>query len=387
MWRSIPFMFLFGCGTGLVSYPGESETGEAGPVFVASITPDYGTPDGGTDVTITGEGFDGSVAVRFGSYDVPVIKLDSQTLLVTTPAVGAEIDVDVFVESALGEDVVVGGFTFTRGGDPDPDPDPEDTGSVVDGIGGVVQFTLLQIACPDCFGYTTSIDVAASAGFHDPSSGSWTSWLPTVGSCTTNLAPTAPADTLLDVGEWVYLTAGSTSIGLRKSNGEMGPSYSVAGLSSDDFKRSTAFDISVPDGGAFGEGFEVVDATLTPQGFTAITPEAMLYVDPMYAFSAMISASNATIQWAPYGGDDSVVVLLDAYHPSSGTYLGSVLCRGADTGSLRIPSTYLTGFPNGSYLGISIQRYAITESVIPVNGAILESVSQIGVLGTGTLRP
>jgi hypothetical protein len=194
-----------------------------------------------------------------------------------------------------------------------------------------------------------------------------------------------PVSTFLDVGEWVYLTSGSHSIGLRRTSGEGGPSYEAATVDEADFVRTASYDLSVPTGGAVLGAFAVADAVTTPQGFSDIQPWQMLYVEPSQAFAAVLDRSAATVTWAPYGGSGTFIVLVGAWNASGTTYLGSLMCRGPDDGSMTLPSTWLAEWPRGALLAVYLYRWEIASSTVPVNGGTLEAVAQVGVMGTAVL--
>ena len=40
-------------------------------------------------------------------------------------------------------------------------------------VTGLVEFTMLQVACPSCFGVNSDLHLSAQAAFHTPTSGSW----------------------------------------------------------------------------------------------------------------------------------------------------------------------------------------------------------------------
>ena len=299
MLRGVPLLLvLAGCGRAPGLDPYGNETGEEeGLVSITSVDPHWGPPEGGTAVTITGEGFEGNIDVLFGEMELAATRIGEGQLLVTTPAAGVEITVDVTVTSDLGTGTLPGGFAFSDEAPVDTDTDT-DTVDPTGKVGGVVQFVLLQIACPECFGLTSELDVSANAAFHDPVDGSWTSWLPASGSCTSSPSAGGPASTLVDVGEWVYLLSGSQSIGMRRTTGADGTTYSASGLANEDYARTAYYDVSATDGGSWGS-FDVTDAMLTPQGFTDIQPVELLYIQPTQAFAATISRSGTSITWAP----------------------------------------------------------------------------------------
>ena len=365
------------------------------PVRLLNIDPYFGPTEGGTSVTLTVEGLDAATQIWFGDAELDVTKVAADQILVTTPYLGFEAVVQVRVANALGEDQWAEGFTYTDGSQPDPpdtgggetgdtDTDTDtDTGSNPTGkTAGLVEMSLLQVACPACFGMTTSVQVFATVGFHNPVSQSWTDWMPSVGSCAQNLTPTGLSVSFEDVGEYVYLSSGSRSVSLRKSNGDGGATYQSSGLTETDYVRTASYDLSVPG----DSGKEAVGAIRTPQGWTSIEPFELLYTQPTSAFSAIIRKQNAQFSWAPSGGSGTFVILLQAYNAAGTTYLGSVMCRGNDNGALTIPTAQLQSFPKGSLLAVSFYRYQIENATLPGSGHSIEGIASFGVMGTGVLR-
>ena len=361
-----------------------------GGVFIDSVEPFWGPTAGGTEVTLSGSGFEGTLSVSFGNASLDVTKVADDAVVVVSPALGFEGSVDVTLSSDLGTHVLDGGFTYSDSGPPDPVDTGADTGDSggeePTGLtGGLVDFSLTQIACPICMGLTSYVSVEASVGFHTPTAGSWISWLPSTGQCVQNPSSTVLASSMMDVGEYVHLNSGSRSVSLRRTTGSNGQLvYQAAGLGEEDFVRTAYYDVSVPDGGSLGS-FNVSDGVLTPQGWDNIGPVELLYDFPL-SFSAAIRRSNATFSWSPSGGTGTFIVLIEVYNSSSGMLMGSLLCRGQDNGSMTVPSSAFTGFPNGSLLTVGLYRYQVETGTIPANGSSLEGIARMGVIGTGVLR-
>jgi hypothetical protein len=341
-------------------------------------------------VTITGSGFEGTVTVSFGNAPVTATRLDTSSIVVTSPYAGFEAVVDLTVSSELGSTTLPGGFAYansepidTGGGDDSGEQD--DTGVSPSGLsGGLIELNLFQIACPDCLGYTSDIDVSAAMQLHAPTSGSWLGWLPNSGSCTLNPSPNVPNGRSLDMGEWAYLTSGSISIGMRKSVSGSDITYKATGLGNEDVARTAQYALTLPEDGDI-PAFEMPNALLTPQGFIDIQPYELLYTEIRDAFSARISQSGQLFTWANSGGSGSFVIMVDAYNSQTGSYLGSVLCQGPDNGSMNVPGGYLGGFPVNSLLVVTMVRYQNGSFVRPYDGATIESSAKIGVIGTGIL--
>ena len=53
---------------------------------------------------------------------------------------------------------------------------------------------------------------------------------------------------------------------------------------------------------------------------------------------------------------------------------------------MTLPGSWFSSFPTGALAAVGLYRYQITTATIPANGSTLESVAQIGVLGTAQIR-
>jgi len=262
------------------------------------------------------------------------------------------------------------------------DTDSGDTDIGATGVMGLVEFTKLQVACPACFDATSDLIVDASAAFHTPTDGSWIAWMPPTGGCLRNAAPVPLASATLDLGAFTYLESGTASVPLSRQAGQAGTVYRAQGLDDADYLRNAEFDVTVPD--APGGALFVDRGVHTTYGFDTITPVEMLYVEPAAAFAAPILRSGQQFTWTPTGSGDFFVILVDAYDPYTLAFLGSVMCKGPDTGAMTVPSSALAAFPSGSYAAVGPYRYRYNVAPLE-DGTVLEAVSSSGVLGTGTL--
>ncbi|MES2638979.1 MAG: IPT/TIG domain-containing protein [Myxococcota bacterium] len=398
---------LLACDSFGLAPPGAT-VAEAVDLRIESLDPVWGPPDGGTDVTITGPGIGTVTSVEFGnSRIVDFTRLDATTIVVTSPGPGFETVVDVRVVGSAGFDKVEGGFTYSEDPPPDTDVDTDtdsdsdtdaDTDSDTDAdtdadtdtdtsgtglTGGLIQFSLLQVACPECIGLTSSLDVSAQAAFHAPTRSGWLDWLPPEGSCVTDATSTPPASSFLDAGEWVYLTSGSRSVGLRGASDGV---YSADGLDESDFVRNAAYDISAPAGGSDLASFDVLDALTTPQSISELTPVDLLYTTSRDAFAARLSRGGTTFTWGPSGGSGTFLIVLSIYNAGGTAVLGEVTCRGADSGSMTVPASALGAYPSGSLALVGMYRYTIGSFVLPDDGSSVDTVASFGVLGTGRIQ-
>jgi hypothetical protein len=263
-------------------------------------------------------------------------------------------------------------------GDADADADADQS----DKTGGRVKLSLLQIACPDCFGVTDSLLVNATAAFHEPTKKAWESWLPDVGDCVNDPTLADPADEFLDAGEWMYLQSGAVSIGLRSAAGQ----YDAEGLGESDFVRNAQYQLSV-QGGDDLDAFNEDGALSTPEAISTLSPSDMLYINSRDAFAAKVPLSGVDIAWGPSGGSDSMVVGLDVYTQDGSREVGTTWCRGADDGALSIPAGSLSSYPVGGLVAIYVERWMEESFARPDNESNVNAFATFGVLGTGVISP
>jgi hypothetical protein len=332
---------------------------------------------------VSGAGFEGDVAFWFGGSEVSISLIDEESFVVTTPEVFSTAFVDVKVESDLGSYTLSDGFQFT---DTEPEDTGEDTGEGGGAgetglFGGLVEFDYIVVGCPSCFGFTDYLAVDGTGVFHEGVSGSWTDWIPPNGSCVVDPDRNGPISSTEDVGEHVYLESGtSVSVDLQRTNQGGSIMYQSNGLGQDDYIKNASYDLVLPDSGS-----TVSDIVLTTSGLDTFSPTDILN-DSTSAFPNF-SASNARFTWAPTGVSDSYLVNIQVYNSSGAAVLGDVVCAGDDNGSLTVPSSYLSSYPNGSLLAIYFYRWNMNEKVDPVSGHTIQGASAFGGLGTGTLRP
>lgn len=266
--------------------------------------------------------------------------------------------------------------------------DPVDSGVDATGlVGGLVEMSRLQVACPSCFGASSDMLVSASVAFHEPASQTWFGGYADRGSCAVNRVGSPPTTPRLDVGEWVYLTSGSTSIGLRRTTGASGVMYAAEGLSEADFRSTASYGLSAPDGGELGP-LDVDGAVTTPQGFATIEPMGLLYTNPQSAFGQPLHRTSPNLfTWSGSGGSGDFVVQIDVYDPSGASLLATVACRGPDNGELTVPGSMLSSYPVNSLLAVYLYRVEFGGFVLEANGATVQASAIVGVIGTAYLAP
>lgn len=348
---------------------------------VDTVSPAVGPTSGNTAVTIVGAGFDDASQVFFGGTELTVTVVSDTVLNIITPAVSVEASIDITITSALGEIVVRDGYTY----DDDPDTDTDTGGGGGSGAtgltAGLVELYARFYACTECFGFNSIEQISASVTRHDPVSGSWLSWLPAVGSCTGSYTPPDLGVSGDNIGSYVYLDTPGVSIELAPANSHGVLSYSASELPFANYISNTSYDVSTSSG-----DWALDDALLTTSTFSALEPAVVfLGKDPRFIFTESLSSSRATFSWAPTGTSDDIVVMLEVYHPQNSSFLGNVLCRSSDVGSLTIPSSYFANFYVDSPAIVSIFRIRTQQLVDPSDGHTVESMSLFGYTGTAKL--
>jgi alpha-tubulin suppressor-like RCC1 family protein len=110
------------------------------PPAVTEVKPKKGAATGGTTVTITGEGFTGATAVKFGSADAPSFVVNSASSITAVTPAETPARVNVTVANGFGTSAISTGdrFTFTPtviGVTPSSGPSAGGTTVTVDGSG------------------------------------------------------------------------------------------------------------------------------------------------------------------------------------------------------------------------------------------------------------
>ncbi|HEX4955292.1 MAG TPA: IPT/TIG domain-containing protein [Thermoanaerobaculia bacterium] len=113
------------------TYRGGAEPPPPTPVFLTSVQPNTGPPEGGTTVALSGGGFSSPLRVTIGGKTAVVQSVSASRILARTPSsaapvpAGSTLLADVTVVVALGSAdeqtaMLPGGFTYDGGAAPDP---------------------------------------------------------------------------------------------------------------------------------------------------------------------------------------------------------------------------------------------------------------------------
>ena len=127
----------------------------------------------------------------------------------------------------------------------------------------------------------------------------------------------------------------------------------------------------------------VANAFTSLEGFDDIQPYTLLWVDPSYAYDAVISKSGTTFTWQPIVPDSQFEVIVAVYSYDGATFLGAVSCMEDDVGFLTIPGSYIQPFPAYSITAVHLIRHrqGLVES--QELGGMVQTHMMWEVIGTG----
>jgi hypothetical protein len=364
-----------GCQVGLApldTSAGDDDSGEGQDLalYISSISPDYGPLAGGTLVTISGHGFGDTPTVQWGNGAVDTITAIDTEIVLSTPLVSVQTSIDVTVTADAGTYSVEDGFTYTDSTEPTGDKE------------GIIQLTYQYNLCPGCWSPPADTEMASSqVAFFEPTTAEFLDYLPEAGTCDTSLSSSSPTLTYRDAGSFVYLESGSNSISLLKSTVGGKTVYeasTTAGtMSASAIAHSAAYDL-VTNGGTDVDAATVDDALYTAQFFDDINP------DISGQFSYRLSRNlPLTWTWLPAGDGTNNFLIQYDFYTATGSYTGTTLCNGYDSGSLTTPATAVTGTAN-SIVVITLQRYETGSFDFP-DGATGQYLSVASVQGTATV--
>lgn len=226
-----------------------------------------------------------------------------------------------------------------------------------------------QVACQGCLGVSSEFQITAELREHFPTGGDYTSHLPAIGSCTTNVYETAVGVTPLDASQVAYFN----DIPLYPSGQGV---WTNTNLYEHQYQRSTPYTITSEHG-------TVVNAFTTLEGFDDIQPYTLLWVDPSYAYDTAISKSGTTFTWYPVIPDSQFEIIIAVYSSDGSTFLGAVSCMENDSGYLTIPGSYIQPFPAYSIAAVHLIRHrqGLVESLDL--GGMVQTHMMWEVIGTG----
>jgi hypothetical protein len=250
-------------------------------------------------------------------------------------------------------------------GEPSTEPSTEPS-SELNGTVGLVVYELEQVACPACMGVSQEITINFDAKFHEKMNEQHFSWVPDAGTCSQNLNYTTINVAPKNIGQSLTVQGGVTFFtpyynGMSYYGTHMEPQYA----------RDTLLTVTAQDGSSF--------QLMSLHGFDSIEPWEMRYIDPSYAFAAVISRAGTNFQWAPSGSTGLLNITVAVYSPDGSQMLGYVSCTTNDTGYL----SYFQGFPTWSLTAIHMTRVLHQRVPYQALGGYVDAQVEWSVVGTG----
>ena len=237
---------------------------------------------------------------------------------------------------------------------------------------GLATMHFRQISCPACVGAYGEFEISADLKMHQPTSGDYFEYMTPVGTCTTQMIESYVSSQPLASTQ----PAMFNSITLNPSGaGQWTNNY----LYEYQIQRQTPHTITTENG-------TIVDAFITIEGFDDIQPWELRYVDPSYAFAAVVSKQGTTFSWQPVIPDAQFEILIAVYSPDGSQLLGMVSCMENDMGYLTVPGSYFQSYPYNALTAIYLSRHRVDRRPAPEFNGYLESHMVWTVLGTGHIE-
>jgi hypothetical protein len=237
---------------------------------------------------------------------------------------------------------------------------------------GFAEVSLTQIACPPCMGVLNEFDISASLKLHQPTSGGYSNQLTSIGTCATQEFISHISSTPLNVAGAAFFN----SIQLYPTNpGE----WSASSLQEYQIPRRESINI-VTDVAMIANAFE------TLEGFDDIQPWELRYVDPSYAFAAVVSKQGTTFTWSPVITGAQFEVMVVVYSQDGSQMLGLVTCMEDDVGYMTVPGSYFQAYPNWALAAVYMTRHRLDRQPAYELNGWLESHQKWTVLGTAHIE-
>ena len=258
--------------------------------------------------------------------------------------------------------------------EPAEEPATEPASEPLDGTVGLTRYTLEQLACPACMGAAQEITVLFEAKFHDKINDVHPLWFPPMGQCTTNTNPIGISVSPINVGQSLSIQGSTNSFSAYGNGNGLYSSY----IQEWQYDRNSQMTVRLQDNTSYS--FRSIE------GFDEIQPWELRYVDPSYAFAAIVSRSGTNFSWTPAGVSDEFNILIATYSPDGSQLLGAVSCTGPDSGFMFFDGSYFQSYPTWSLTAIYLTR--ISKQRVPYEGmnGYIDVQLEWSVVGTGHIE-
>ena len=255
---------------------------------------------------------------------------------------------------------------------PEEEPSSEPASEMTDLTIGFAEISLTQIACPACMGVSSEFDISASLKLHQPTTGGYNDMLVPVGTCVTQELGSYVSSTPLAISG----TASFNSIQLYPSGQA---EWSASNLQEFQIPRREPITVAT-EAGLIPNAFE------TLEGFDDIQPWELRYVDPSYAFAAVVSKQGTTFTWYPVITGAQFEVMVVVYSPDGSQILGLVSCMENDVGYITVPGSYFQAYPTWALAAVYLTRHRTDRQPAFEFNGYLESHQTWTVLGTAHIE-
>ena len=222
-------------------------------------------------------------------------------------------------------------------------------------------------------GVAQEITINFDAKFHNRIGEEHMTWVPDLGTCQQSLNYTQINVSPLNIGQSLTVQGGQTYFNPFFNGSSYYGTHQEA-----QYSRNTLLNIIAPDGSAF--------QLMSLQGFDSIEPWEMRYVDPSYAFAAVVSKMGTNFSWAPFGSSALFNITIAVYSPDGAQLLGYVSCTTSDSGYFNMPGSYFQGFPTWSLTAIHMTRVLHQRVPYEALGGYVDAHVEWSVVGTGHIE-
>ena len=258
--------------------------------------------------------------------------------------------------------------------EPSTEPSSEPSNAPLNGTVGLINYNLEQIACQACMGVSQEITIQFEAKFHDKITETHPTWYPPSGQCVSSMNPVSISVQGKNIGSSINVFGNPNSFTAFNNNSNIYSGF----LTESQYDRDTQMNVQTPDGTSFG--FRSI------HGFDFIEPLEMRYVDPSYAFAAVVSKFGTQFAWGPSGGGDLFNITIATYSSDGSQLLGVASCSGPDSGYMSFDGSYFQAYPYWSLTAIHMTRFS--QQRVPYEGlnGYVDVQLEWSVVGTGHIE-
>jgi len=255
--------------------------------------------------------------------------------------------------------------------EPAVEPSTEPSTEPLNGTVGIVNYNLEQVACQPCMGVSQEITIQFEAKFHDKINEIHPTWYPEAGQCVNSMNPVSIFVQGINLGSSINIMGNPNSFAAFNNNSNIYSGF----ITESQYDRDTTMNVQLQDGSSFQ--FRSI------RGYDFVEPYEMRYVDPSYAFAAVVSKFGTQFQWGPAGGPDLFNITIATYSPDGSQLLGVASCSTQDVGSFFFDGSYFQSYPTWSLTAIHMTRFS--QQRVPYEGlnGYVDVQLEWSVVGTG----